>query len=76
MDIQTGYDPGSCSKKERGLLKLIKDRSNNDKLLICNERNGVYVWKTTDGNAPSVMCFKSFETICVVVFELQREHPF
>ncbi|XP_028391546.1 uncharacterized protein LOC114516311 [Dendronephthya gigantea] len=53
VDIQTGYDPGSCSKKERGLLKLIKDRSNNDKLLICAEQNGVYAWKTTDGSSPS-----------------------
>ncbi|XP_028413272.1 uncharacterized protein LOC114536121 [Dendronephthya gigantea] len=53
VDIQTGYDPGSCTKKERGLLKLIKDRSNNDKLLICAERNGVYAWKTTDGSSPS-----------------------
>ncbi|XP_028413259.1 uncharacterized protein LOC114536107 [Dendronephthya gigantea] len=53
VDIQTGYDPGSCSKKERGLLKLIKDRSNNDKLLICAEQNAVYGWKTTDGSNPS-----------------------
>ncbi|XP_028391389.1 uncharacterized protein LOC114516186 [Dendronephthya gigantea] len=53
VDIQTGYDPGSCGKKERGLLKLIKDRSNNDKLLICKEENGVYAWKTTDGSNPA-----------------------
>ncbi|XP_028391636.1 uncharacterized protein LOC114516378 [Dendronephthya gigantea] len=53
VDIQTGYDPGSCSKKERGLLKLIKDRSNSDKLLICKEENGVYAWMTTDGSSPS-----------------------
>ncbi|XP_028391545.1 uncharacterized protein LOC114516310 [Dendronephthya gigantea] len=53
VDIQTGYDPGSCSKKKRGLLKLIKDRSNNDKLLICAEQNGVNAWKTTDGSSPS-----------------------
>ncbi|XP_028391550.1 uncharacterized protein LOC114516313 isoform X2 [Dendronephthya gigantea] len=53
VDIQTGYDPGSCTKKERGLLTLIKDRSNNDKLLICKEENGVYAWKTTDGSSPS-----------------------
>ncbi|XP_028413273.1 uncharacterized protein LOC114536122 [Dendronephthya gigantea] len=53
VDIQTGYDPGSCGKKERGLLKLIKDRSNNDKLLICKKENGVYTWKTTDGSSPS-----------------------
>ncbi|XP_028399998.1 uncharacterized protein LOC114523319 [Dendronephthya gigantea] len=53
VDIQTGgYDPGSCSKSESGSLKLIKNRLNFDKLLICTEQNGVFGWKTTDGSNP------------------------
>ena len=63
-----GYDPGSCSKTEGGSLKLIKNRLNNDKLLICTEERGVYAWKTTDGNILSVhVLLKS---------DCQREHTF
>jgi hypothetical protein len=27
----------------------VKDRENNDRLLICAEENDIYNWKTTDG---------------------------
>jgi hypothetical protein len=28
---------------------MIKNRENNDKLLVCAEENKVYLWKATDG---------------------------
>ena len=28
---------------------MVKDRENNDKLLVCAQENNVYLWKTTDG---------------------------
>jgi hypothetical protein len=28
---------------------MVKDRQDNDKLLVCAEENKVYLWKTTDG---------------------------
>jgi hypothetical protein len=28
---------------------MVKDREENDKLLVCSQVNKAYVWKTTDG---------------------------
>ena len=28
---------------------MVKDRENDDKLLVCAEEKSVYVWKATDG---------------------------
>jgi hypothetical protein len=28
---------------------MVKDRDDNDKLLVCAEKNKVYLWKATDG---------------------------
>ena len=44
-----GYNPGECNKENHGKLIIVKDRQDNDKLLVCAEENKVYLWKTTDG---------------------------
>ena len=44
-----GYHPGICDKRNHGKLTMVKDREENDKLLVCAKENKVYIWKTTDG---------------------------
>ena len=48
-----GYNPGECNYGSHGKLVLVKDRRDNDKLLVCVEENGVYLWKPTDGSSPT-----------------------
>ena len=40
---------GICNETNHGNLIMVKDRENNDKLLVCAEEKSVYLWKTTDG---------------------------
>ena len=47
--LENGYDPGKCNQSNHATFIVVKDRENNDRLLICAEENDVYNWKTTDG---------------------------
>lgn len=49
MHVEDTYDPGSCSQANRGQLKLIKDRQDNDKLFLCSKYNKQYIWTSSDG---------------------------
>lgn len=44
-----GHNPaGICNKTNHGKLKLVKNREDEDSLLICSQIKGVFKWKTTD----------------------------
>ena len=43
------HNPGKCNKKNHGQLIIVKDRQDNEKLLVCAEEKSVYLWKPTDG---------------------------
>ena len=43
------YDPGSCNRKSHGKEVLVKDRSDEEIILVCVKDKGVYQWKATDG---------------------------
>ncbi|CAB4015633.1 Hypothetical predicted protein, partial [Paramuricea clavata] len=51
--LENGYDPGKCNQSNHARFIVVKDRENNDRLLICAEENDVYNWKTTDGSDPT-----------------------
>lgn len=38
-----------CDKSIHGEEMLVKDRENKEKLIICSDDDGVYLWKATDG---------------------------
>ena len=44
-----GYDPGPCDNKIHGKEVLVKDRSEDEIILICVKNKGVYQWKPIDG---------------------------
>ena len=46
MDVEAGYDPGLCNQTNRGKLKLVKNREDEDRLLVCSQEKGVFKWKT------------------------------
>ncbi len=43
------YDPGSCNTTTHGQEVLVKDRSDEEIILICAKSKGVYKWKPLDG---------------------------
>lgn len=49
VKILDGNDPGSCDESNHGAEVLIKDREDNERLLICADNNDGFVWKATDG---------------------------
>ena len=44
-----GYDPGSCNQQSHLKEVLVKDRNDDDKILICVRENNVYIWTSLDG---------------------------
>ena len=42
-------DPGNCTKQKRGKFVVVKDRSHNDKVLVCVARHGKYQWDVING---------------------------
>ena len=49
LDVETGNDPGPCNKDNHGKLKLVKNREDDDRLLVCLQEKRVFNWKATDG---------------------------
>lgn len=49
VKVLDGNDPGSCDKSNHADEVLVRDRENKEKILICTEENGIYLWRTTDG---------------------------
>ena len=49
VKIIDGGDPGQCNKSNHAEEVLVRDRQNNDKILICSKNNGVYQWKAVYG---------------------------
>ncbi|CAB4013001.1 Hypothetical predicted protein [Paramuricea clavata] len=49
-----GYDPGSCNYTIHGKEVLVKDRDDNEIILICVKDKNGYKWKSTDGTKNTV----------------------
>ena len=43
------YDPGPCEKKTHGKEVLVKNRADEENIVICVKDRGVYQWKSADG---------------------------
>jgi hypothetical protein len=43
------YDPGTCNSTSHGQEVLVKDRSDEEIIVICVKDKGFYQWKTLDG---------------------------
>ncbi|CAB4025356.1 Hypothetical predicted protein, partial [Paramuricea clavata] len=48
--VVKGYDPGSCNQQSHLKEVLVKDRNDDDKILICVRENNVYKWTSLDGS--------------------------
>ena len=46
--VNPSHDPGICNISRRGKLVLVKDRNDNDKLLVC-VKGRKYYWSMLDG---------------------------
>lgn len=44
------YDPGICTKKERGKFVVVKDYNDDDKIVACVRHDGKYQWEIINGN--------------------------
>jgi hypothetical protein len=42
-------DPGPCKKKTHGKEVLVKNRADEEKVVICVKDKGAYQWESTDG---------------------------
>jgi hypothetical protein len=47
--VAKGYDPGSCKNETHGNEVLVKNRADEEKIVICVKDKGVYQWRSTDG---------------------------
>lgn len=49
VQVENGYDPGECSEINYAKLKLVLDRQDDNKLMICLRYNDQYIWQSVDG---------------------------
>ena len=52
------YDPGLCDEKAHGQQVLVKDKTDEEIILICVKDKGVYHWRPTFGKTLDVMLIK------------------
>ena len=43
------YDPGKCTEKKRGNFVVVKDRNDDDQIVVCVQRHGRYRWDMING---------------------------
>ena len=48
------YDPGTCDEKTHGHEVLVKDRDDEEIILICVENKDVYQWRPMDGKSKKI----------------------
>lgn len=48
------YDPGTCDDKKHGHEVLVKDRDDEEIILICVKNRGVYQWRPMDGRSKKI----------------------
>ena len=58
VKILDGNDPGQCDKSNHAQEVLVRDRQNNEKILICSKNHGGYQWKTVDGKLITILSMK------------------
>ncbi|CAB3981611.1 Hypothetical predicted protein [Paramuricea clavata] len=51
LDTEKPIDPGQCGKFNHGEMKLVQDRLGADRVLICTDKNSMFLWKTIDGSS-------------------------
>ncbi|XP_028404228.1 uncharacterized protein LOC114526893 [Dendronephthya gigantea] len=49
IPVSSGYDPGPCNDTSHGSLVLVKDRDDDEVILVCTKNKDGYRWKSTDG---------------------------
>lgn len=47
------YDPGSCNQTRHGHEVLVKNRAEQETVLVCTKDKNVYKWMSTDGKIES-----------------------
>jgi hypothetical protein len=47
--IVNGNDPGKCNQTIHGKDVLVQDRENNEFIIFCTKKNGVYKWTNIGG---------------------------
>ena len=40
---------GSCDKSSHGKMWLVKNKSGDEKVIICVSKDAMYLWKSLDG---------------------------
>ena len=43
------YDPGICTKRKRGKFVVVRDRNDDDKIVVCFQHHGKYQWDMING---------------------------
>ena len=47
--MANSYDPGPCKNETHGKYVLVKNRADEEKVVICVKDKEVYQWKSMDG---------------------------
>ena len=61
--MANSYDPGPCKNETHGKYVLVKNRADEEIVVICVKDKGIYHWKSMDGKMPITICIYSIYSI-------------
>ena len=51
-----GFNPGTCKNEKRGNFTIIKDRTGNDRIVVCIKNENKFQWSMLNGK---ILYFRS-----------------